>query len=130
MIELISYVIVGIIIGFLFTFIFMRAKNTNPSEQKMEQKLNAYQNKVEAHFAQTADLIDNLTDSYQKVFEHLSESANQLLTEEQVQRQIEQRNNRQVTLSYLNEQQPQAEAKEAADLAETDKEPTKSVTKD
>lgn len=130
MIELISYVIVGIIIGFLFTFIFMRAKNTNPSEQKMEQKLNAYQNKVEAHFAQTADLIDNLTDSYQKVFEHLSESANQLLTEEQVQRQIEQRNNRQVTLSYLNEQQSQAEAKEAADLAETDKEPTKSVTKD
>lgn len=130
MIELISYVIVGIIIGFLFTFIFMRAKNTNQSEQKMEQKLNAYQNKVEAHFAQTADLIDNLTDSYKKVFEHLSESANQLLTEEQVQRQIEQRNNRQVTLSYLNEQQPQAEPKEAADLAETDKEPTKSVTKD
>ena len=39
------------------------------------------QQDVENHFARTADLIDNLTNSYKEVFDHLSESAEHLLTE-------------------------------------------------
>jgi len=46
-------------------------------------------------------LIDNLTDSYQAVFSHLSESAEDLLTDEQIRNQLINRRSREVTIKYL-----------------------------
>ncbi len=94
--------LVGLVIGVLLMFFMMHGKHDNQSAAEVEKKLKDYQDKVEGHFAQTADLIDNLTDSYKKVFEHLSESAEDLLDDEQIQRQIINRKHREVTLSYLS----------------------------
>ncbi len=75
----------------------------------MQEKLDNYQAEVESHFSKTADLIDHLTDSYQKVFEHLSDSAEDLLTDEQIQNQLINRKSREVTIKYLKNNDQQAE---------------------
>lgn len=92
---------IGLIIGGLFMFFAIKGNSNNNSVKEVEQKLENYQNEVEVHFAKTADLIDNLTNSYKDVFEHLSESAEKLLTEEQIQKQLINRRSREVTIKYL-----------------------------
>lgn len=92
---------VGLIIGALFMYFAANDKSSNQSVKAVEEKLENYQREVESHFTKTADLIDNLTDSYKEVFEHLSESAEKLLTEEQIQQQLANRRSREVTIKYL-----------------------------
>lgn len=92
---------IGLIVGGLFMYFATKGQSKNDSVREVEQKLENYQNEVEGHFAKTADLIDNLTDSYKEVFEHLSESAEKLLSEEQIQNQLINRRSREVTIKYL-----------------------------
>ncbi len=93
--------LIGFCLGALVMFFIMHHAKEGNNNEEVEQKLNDYQNNVEQHVAQTADLIDHLTDSYKQVFEHLSDSAKELLTDEQIQRQLMNRKSREVTLSYL-----------------------------
>ncbi|WP_395376653.1 YhcB family protein [Marinicella sp. W31] len=96
--------ITGVVIGIGIALLFLRSGSGNQaSASKVEAQLKDYQEQVENHFAKTSELIDDLTNSYKNVFEHLSESAQSLLTEEQIQQQIENRKGRQVTLSYLQD---------------------------
>jgi len=93
--------VVGLVIGGLFMYFSQVGKKSENSVKAVEEKLENYQQDVETHFAKTADLIDNLTGSYQQVFEHLSESAEKLLTEEQIKNQLINRKSREVTIKYL-----------------------------
>ena len=43
--------------------------------KETEEKLNDYQQEVTDHFAQTAQLVNNLTQNYKEVHEHLAGSA-------------------------------------------------------
>ena len=95
--------LVGFCLGALVMFFIMHRNHAGDNNKEVEQKLNDYQDSVEQHFAKTADLIDHLTDSYKQVFEHLSDSAEDLLTDEQIQRQLMNRKHREVTLSYLTQ---------------------------
>lgn len=91
----------GLLLGMLLMYLFQRKSTTSPDVKTIQKQLDSYQNQVENHFAKTADLIDNLTDSYQQVFEHLSESAEDLLSEEQIKNQLAGRKSREVTIKYL-----------------------------
>lgn len=93
--------VVGLVIGGLIMYFARAGKASDHSAKALEKKLENYQQDVEAHFSKTADLIDNLTNSYQEVFEHLSESAEKLLTEEQIKNQLMNRKSREVTIKYL-----------------------------
>lgn len=99
------YIIVGgvfgLLLGMLIMFLLHKKSAHHGDAQAVQQKLDAYQEQVEGHFAKTADLIDNLTESYKAVFEHLSESAETLLTEEQIKNQLANRKSREVTIKYL-----------------------------
>ena len=103
------YVFVAGIFGLLFGMLVMhllQQKNAGSSDVKaVKEKLDNYQQQVESHFAKTADLIDNLTDSYKEVFQHLSESAEKLLTDEQIKNQLINRKSREVTIKYLKSSQ-------------------------
>ncbi len=98
---ILSAVLLGLVIGALIMYFASNNKNDASEVQKVEQKLNTYQKDVEQHFEKTADLVDDLTQSYKKVFDHLSQSAKLLLTEEQVQEQIEKRKDKRITLGFL-----------------------------
>lgn len=93
--------IVGLVIGGVFMYFAQKNKTTGKSVKAVEEQLENYQQDVESHFAKTADLIDNLTNSYKEVFEHLSDSAENLLTEEQIKNQLINRKSREVTIKYL-----------------------------
>jgi hypothetical protein len=99
------YILVAGIFGLVFGMSVMyliQKKNAGGSDVKaVQEKLDNYQQQVEHHFAKTADLIDNLTDSYKEVFQHLSESAEKLLTDEQIKNQLINRKSREVTIKYL-----------------------------
>ncbi len=104
--------LVGLVIGVLLMFFIMHRRHDDKNSVAMKKQLNDYQDRVENHFAKTADLIDHLTDSYKRVFDHLSESAEQLLDDEQIQRQIINRKKRQVTLNYLSDSNSKSEEME------------------
>ena len=64
-----------------------------------------YRNNVNNHFAKTADAVDQLTDSYKNVYNHLSAGARALMDKESLQKQIEKRQGKSVTLAYLAQNQ-------------------------
>ncbi len=101
MIEYVMVAAAGLAIGGLVVFLLMRGNASQQSDASVKKQLAEYQQQVESHFAQTADLIDGLTESYRKVFEHLNDSARSLLSDEQINAQIENRRQRSVTLTYL-----------------------------
>lgn len=76
-------------------------KEAQQALQVSEQALAEYQSNVSEHFGKTADLVDNLTQSYKDVFEHLGGSAKSLLSEEQVKQHLSSRAAKAVTLTYL-----------------------------
>lgn len=98
---IISAALLGCALGMAGMYLVSQRKGQQHSVKEMEQRLDDYQHKVEEHFTKTADLIDNLTDSYQAVFTHLSESAEDLLTDEQIRQQLINRRAREVTIKYL-----------------------------
>jgi len=97
----IAALVLGLALGMMLVTLWNNKKGSRSTVKEMEQRLDDYQHKVEDHFAKTADLIDNLTDSYQAVFTHLSESAEDLLTDEQIRNQLINRRSREVTIKYL-----------------------------
>lgn len=100
-ILILSATLLGTALGIAGMYLVSQRKGKQTSVKEMERRLDDYQHKVEDHFAKTADLIDNLTDSYQAVFTHLSESAEDLLTDEQIRNQLINRRSREVTIKYL-----------------------------
>ncbi|MCX7545217.1 YhcB family protein [Marinicella gelatinilytica] len=100
-ILILSAGILGWALGIAGMYIINQKKGKQHSVKELEQRLDQYQQKVENHFAKTADLIDNLTDSYQAVFTHLADSAEELLTDEQIRNQLINRKSREVTIKYL-----------------------------
>jgi len=109
MIDMVLAGLVGLVIGGVFMYFALRKKAPNQSVKAVEEQLHQYQQDVEAHFAKTADLIDNLTHSYKEVFEHLSESAETLLTEEQIKEQLLNRKAREVTIKDLKNNEDTAD---------------------
>ncbi len=102
---LVTATLAGIAIGVLIMY-FLSGKGSSSAKSvaQVEEKLTKYQEDVVSHFEQTADLVDELTQSYKKVFDHLGQSARELLTEEQVKEQIEKRKDRKITLGFLTEE--------------------------
>lgn len=113
---LITAALTGIAIGALFMY-FLSSKGAGSAKSvaKVEEKLTKYQEDVVSHFEQTADLVDELTQSYKKVFDHLGQSARELLTDEQVKAQIEKRKDKKITLAFLAEENIAPEDEDVTD---------------
>lgn len=77
-VALISF-IVGCVLGATLTRVLspqqQKARSLETKLQDSEQKLTEYQQEVTEHFAQTAKLVNTLTQSYRDVHEHLSGDA-------------------------------------------------------
>lgn len=86
MITWVLYLCIGILIGGMAGFYFAKLDDFSKKQkqeleeklQKSEQELVEYKDQVTAHFIETANLINNMTESYQKVHEHLANGSVEL----------------------------------------------------
>jgi len=78
--------VLGIIVAAAAGFYFGRSLSSDTQEKtrlesELKQKteeLEAFQNKVTNHFETTANLFNQVSDSYQSLYEHMAHSSNQL----------------------------------------------------
>lgn len=83
---------VGGILG--FAFFSLRYRNSERIRRLQEElqakteELESYRGDVGEHFLKTAELVDNLTQSYKSVYDHLEGSAYKLVGEEDFRKQI------------------------------------------
>lgn len=77
-IALVTFII-GCVLGAVLTRVLspqeQKARSLESKLQDSEHKLSEYQQEVTEHFAQTAQLVNTLTQSYRDVHEHLSSDA-------------------------------------------------------
>lgn len=86
MVTWVLYLCIGIVIGGMAGFYFAKLDDFSRKQKremeenlrKSEQELMDYKDQVTSHFRETATLINNMTESYQKVHEHLSHGVAQL----------------------------------------------------
>lgn len=79
--------VVGVVAGF---FLAPRVSSSSPSKiEQLETKIQElqrhhadYRDHVSEHFSATADLVQNMTESYRDVYQHLSRGAQDLCNEE------------------------------------------------
>lgn len=82
-IEIIVIATVALIVGMIIGSVLNRtispqatkSRNLEARLQATEQKLTDYQQEVTDHFSDTAKLVNNLTQSYKDVHEHLANNA-------------------------------------------------------
>lgn len=86
MIDWVIYITAGIVIGFAAGYFFSRLdtsmqKKCDELEQKLDtahQEMTNYKQDVTQHFVKTSSLINNMTQSYRAVYDHMAEGANNL----------------------------------------------------
>ncbi len=79
----ITGVIVGMLIGAGGMWLWARTRSAGPEELARLKRENAkFRDQVNGHFVHTAELINQLTDSYKAVFDHLSDGAETLVDPE------------------------------------------------
>ena len=82
-IEMIIIAAVALVLGIIIGTVLNRTVSPEATKsraletrlQETEQKLTDYQQEVTEHFADTAKLVNNLTQSYKDVHEHLANNA-------------------------------------------------------
>lgn len=80
----------GLIIGFVIAFFVIRAGSGNVRKQlqtqselkQMRHEVDEQKAKLEAHFAESADLMKTLAQDYQKLYKHLANSSVTMLAED------------------------------------------------
>lgn len=85
--------------GLVWTFGVRRAGPLSISEMKKENE--RFREEVNAHFVQTAELINELTDSYKRVFDHLSDGAERLVDNDALRERMPQVGRQEVRLRHI-----------------------------
>ena len=77
---------VGIVIGIAFTRRLgtdaIRVQHLEEKLESMSETQMEYRNNVSEHFNMTSELINQMTDSYKKVYEHLAIGAQDLCSDQ------------------------------------------------
>ena len=76
-----------------------------------------YRNNVNGHFIRTADAVEQLADGYKNVYHQLSSGARALMDKETLQKQIEKRQNKTITLGFAADSGDSAPAAQPAEKA-------------
>jgi len=113
----ITGVIIGILVGGTAAWLWLRRSGNAETVANLKRENELFREEVNEHFVQTAELINQLTDSYKAVFDHLSEGAEKLVDAEVVRERMPQVSDEEVRLKRLGaprasapaDQEPEAE---------------------
>lgn len=98
--------IVGVLLGKFFgsnSASAQERENLAKDLQATQEELSRYKEQVTDHFSKTADLVNNMTESYRDVYQHLAKSADQLGVNEQFKLRLESDNSESGALSDIKE---------------------------
>lgn len=103
--EFAIWLIIGLIIGggigALATWWISRARGGAVSVMQLKQENDRFRNEVTEHFVETARLINQMTDSYKQVFDHLSSGAEKLVDDKSLAERLPPASGREVRLSQF-----------------------------
>lgn len=100
-IWLILGLVVGGVVGALATWWISRARGGAVSVMQLKQENDKFRNEVTEHFVETARLINQMTDSYKQVFDHLSSGAEKLVDEKSLAERLPPASGQEVKLSQF-----------------------------
>ncbi|MFM2479280.1 YhcB family protein [Celerinatantimonas sp. MCCC 1A17872] len=72
-------VIIGILISQIFTHSYRHESSLKKELEQSRAELKAYRQQVNNHFQDSAQLLDELAQQYQKIYQHMAEQSTQLL---------------------------------------------------
>jgi len=110
-----SSFLIGVVIGGLvcLPWIVMQWRTgSGESIQRLKQENEKFREEVTEHFVETARLINQMTDSYKAVFDHLSQGAEKLVDDKALSERMPRVSQQEVKLRHLGA--PESKAKAAA----------------
>ncbi|CZF78331.1 MULTISPECIES: Z-ring associated protein ZapG [Grimontia] len=82
-INTLVFVIIGIVIGFIIARLTMRdnsqQKDLKKELEKSRYELEQYRQELVDHFAQSAELLDNISRDYSKLYQHMANTSAELM---------------------------------------------------
>lgn len=124
--------VIGLLIGFGIATFRRRDPESNEAKvERLDSELKAYREEVSDHFVKTAALVNNLTQSYKEVYDHLEGGAYKLVDDQVLQEQLGMVDAEPVMLEYIgHRRQPEAaiHATSVADHEESNEERLEAVT--
>lgn len=105
--------ILGMLVGGAIVGLWLqRGGGSGQSVAELKRENARFREDVNEHFVQTAELINQLTDSYKAVFDHLSDGAEKLVDAEVVRERMPQVTDEEVRLKRIGSPRP-AETEQA-----------------
>lgn len=105
-IGLVTGLIVGLVAGAAGAWLWWRFGMAGDGADSRRQA--EYREEVADHFVKTAELVNRLTDSYKKVFDHLRDGAGKLVDEETLRQRLAHEEDKDVTLHLIGYREPAA----------------------
>ena len=112
---------IGVAAGIALGFWLGRRRVENTSVASIQRENEQFREQVTDHFVETVRLINQMTDSYKDVFDHLSESAEKLVDPATLSERLPQVSQREVRLKHLGAKQPSAPAADSVSGPSTQK---------
>jgi uncharacterized membrane-anchored protein YhcB (DUF1043 family) len=123
MLEGVIGLVAGLIVGASIAAIVTKSRGgSSESVASIKRENEAFRDEVNEHFVQTAELINQLTDSYKAVFDHMSEGAEKLVDPEVIRERLPDVGNEEVRLKRLGAPKAKAEDSDTAVGADADDE--------
>lgn len=78
-INTLVFVVIGVVIGFVIARLTMRdntqQKDLKKELEKSRYELEQYRQELVDHFAQSAELLDNISRDYSKLYQHMANTS-------------------------------------------------------
>jgi len=113
--------LIGVVAGIVLILLTNKLRSGSASPVKLKKEMDDYQDKVDAHFAETSQKFKQMTNQYQDLYQHLAEGATTLCRPDAIAAEL-------IEDSSALGRKPAIEQKAKPDQAvagkETDKKPT------
>jgi uncharacterized membrane-anchored protein YhcB (DUF1043 family) len=104
--------VLGVLLGGLVVWLLNRnAAGPGHSVKALREENERFREQVNDHFVETAELINQLTESYKKVFDHLSDGAERLVDEEVIRERMPQVSDQEIRLKRIGKTTPETGSK-------------------
>ncbi len=80
---------------------FLKGRTQSPTYRKLQKDHEQFREEVTDHFVETAQLINQLTDSYKAIFDHLSDGADRLVDPDTLRQRLPATGDKEVRLRRI-----------------------------